>query len=334
MNRGKIWQYLFLLFLSIFFIVIWYNINGYIHPKPIGSGNLIERQLDSFEHGFVFINPLLECNVDFNFFNTNNLEEEIKAYIATIKEQNKLTDIWVYFRLLKNGSIFWIWADTEFVSASLTKLPLAMTYYKSLELWLLSANGEISVPMDYKTNLDRNIWADNIRSWNKYTAEELIEQMLVNSDNTAAEILGSHIWWENINLVYKDLWIPQIDFTKNEDIRISTRDISRFLRILYNASYLNQAHSEEILKFLSKSNFKDGIRKWIPGWILVLNKFGERWFPNSQEKQLHDCWIIYANQNPYLLCVMTKWNDLKVLSSIIWNISKITFDTINEMKKE
>lgn len=60
-------------------------------------------------------------------------------------------------------------------------------------------------------------------------------------------------------------------------------------------------------------------------------KFGER-VNSLQEIELHDCGIIYYPKNPYLLCVMTKGNNLDNLKSAIKNIYSIVYQSYSGLK--
>jgi beta-lactamase class A len=88
--------------------------------------------------------------------------------------------------------------------------------------------------------------------------------------------------------------------------------------------------SEKALKLLTQTKYKDALYAGVPQHIEVAHKFGERQFLPSQEKQLHDCGIVYHPQNPYLLCIMSRGQDFKKLSNIIKNISKATYDHLTQ----
>ncbi|MDD2487261.1 MAG: class A beta-lactamase-related serine hydrolase [Candidatus Gracilibacteria bacterium] len=240
----------------------------------------------------------------------------------------KFSDTSYYFRLLKNGSTFGYNEKKEFIPASLIKMPLAIAYFK-----LSESNPELLKKKVLIDKLDfnvgkRNIGEDNVKIGNTYTIYELIENMLINSDNIATVLLFDYIGEKKLKEVYSELGLKNIDFHNPDSVKISSKDYSSFFRILYNSSYLNRNSSETILSILSKSSFKIGLRALLPKDLIISNKFGERGIEKSNETQLHDCGIIYANDNPYILCVMTKGEDFKDLAYIIENISKIVYENI------
>jgi beta-lactamase class A len=69
----------------------------------------------------------------------------------------------------------------------------------------------------------------------------------------------------------------------------------------------------------------------VPGNIEVAHKFGERTFQGAvNERQLHDCGIIYAAEKTYMLCVMTRGNDFNALSNVIKEISAEVYSYVTQ----
>ena len=121
-------------------------------------------------------------------------------------------------------------------------------------------------------------------------------------------------FWSKIYLyrfqdkVFTDLGITIPGVRGTEDY-MSVSDYASFFRILYNASYLTKDDSQKALDLLTKVDFADGIRAGVPKGVPVANKFGERSVNGLQ--QLHDCGIVYYNNHPYLLCIMSRGSDFK-----------------------
>jgi beta-lactamase class A len=62
-----------------------------------------------------------------------------------------------------------------------------------------------------------------------------------------------------------------------------------------------------------------------------VHKFGEA--GDANEKQLHESAIIYLDNNPYLLTIMTKGNDMKKLPDVINQISALIYQNMNVASK-
>ena len=167
-----------------------------------------------------------------------------------------------------------------------------------------------------------------------YTVKELIESMIVNSDNDSLESLYTHNRKAYIN-VFKELDISPPLATTTIDF-MSPRIYSRIFRTLYSSTYLPRIISEQALQLLSNTNFKKGLAAQLPKNITVAHKFGEHTAKDSVGKtlfvELHDCGIIYYPEKPYLLCIMTKGNEFVKLESVISDISLITYGYIKNSK--
>ncbi len=75
----------------------------------------------------------------------------------------------------------------------------------------------------------------------------------------------------------------------------------------------------------------------VPSTVDVAHKFGERTTlasdtESTETKQLHDCGIVYFPENPYLLCVMTRGTDFKVLEGIISDISRMVYEEVDSRR--
>ena len=165
-----------------------------------------------------------------------------------------------------------------------------------------------------------------IKPGKSYTVRELLYHTIVNSDNHSTYLLNANM---NIPAFYKlfaDLGFPTPNLSDN-NYQITSADYSKFIRILFNSSYLSRKNSEYALDLLSKSTFNDGLSKYIPKEITVAHKFGEYGFPSTVfQKQLHESGIVYLNNYPYLITIFTGGNRLEDLPPVISTLSKTVYD--------
>ena len=304
-------------------------LSPYIIPKT--NQNIIKEIRNNLN--YQFINPLLDCN-SANISQDQNLTSLKKSIQFVINQKinnQKISFASVYYRDLNNGPWFSINGDEYFSPASLIKVPVLMAYLKEAEddPSLLSKKITDTKPFDYS---QQNITPTQTLEVNKeYTVEDLIERMIVYSDNAAYELLLDNIDNTKIFNVYQDL---DVDISKaqndpNGNI-ITVEDYASFFRILFNASYLNQSMSEKALNLLSQSQYYDGLVAGIPKDIIVAHKFGERQFLPSKEKQLHDCGIVYLPNKPYLLCVMSRGSDFNQAANFIKEVSQTVYNEISK----
>jgi hypothetical protein len=45
--------------------------------------------------------------------------------------------------------------------------------------------------------------------------------------------------------------------------------------------------------------------------------------------ELHDCGIVYLNNNPYIITVMTRGTDMEKLAEAVATISKMTYENLS-----
>jgi beta-lactamase class A len=110
------------------------------------------------------------------------------------------------------------------------------------------------------------------------------------------------------------------------DYTLTAREFSRFIDVLYDGRYLSLPASETAIALLCESDFTKGFKRFLPPGITMAHKFGESGKPGKQE--LHETAIIYLNEKPYLLTVMTKGSNSQMLADVLAQISKIVYDNM------
>ncbi len=288
--------------------------------KPISL-----KKIENHQAGFKYISPLLDCenNQALNY-NYKNLDQNIKNSINGELEKKSVSSVSLYFRDLNNGPWIGINYEEKFSPASLLKVPLMMAYLKIAENKPDSLNQKFKI-VDYGTDtLEQNILpSEKLVIGREYSVEELIMRAIKYSDNAAANTLLANIESTDLEKIYSDLNLI-IPGTLNSENYMTITEYSSIFRILYNASYLNRETSEKALSILASANFNSGLTSKLPQNVIVSHKFGERVFENK--KQLHDCGIIYMKNENYLLCIMTRGDDFKLMEDAIANISKNIYE--------
>lgn len=298
----------------------------------IYKANDANKKSESHETGYKYISPLLECenNLPLNYNNVK-LKGSIQTMIDTAIDSHNVSFVSLYFRDLNNGPWIGINEKEKFSPASLLKVPLMMAYLKLAETNPALLNQKLTVKDYQETVVSQNIApSQKVEVGKEYTVEELIDDMIEYSDNTAANTLISNIPSNDLDRIYTDFNLKTPTAESKENFMTVT-EYSSFFRILYNSSYLNRAMSEKALKLLTKSQFTQGLAGLLPKNIEISHKFGEREINGA--KQLHDCGIIYLNEKNYLLCVMTRGDDFKKMENTIASLSQNIFTSVNSFTK-
>lgn len=332
MNLNKKIYLPFYLIVILILLIIFFLFNSWRLSRLNEDDSIfVNKNLKSGDSKYKFISPLLDC-ADTKIYPSqyNNLKKKIEDLVEKELFENKAQEISIYFRDLNNGPWLGYNEDEKFSPASLMKVPILIAYLKIAEtnpniLKELKNSGPERIVLDQNIKPLKKIEADT-----DYTILELIEYMIIYSDNVATEILIENISGEVLNKIYNDLGIvmPENELAENF---INVKDYSSFFRVLYNASYLNREMSELALNILSYSFYKDALAAGVPKNVPVAHKFGERGL--LEGKQLHDCGIIYKDGSDYLLCVMTRGSDFNEMKNVIYDISKLVYENFNPTVK-
>ncbi len=315
-------------FVTLFLMILSWYAGIYFSTAP--SDRTDELRLKP--SGYTFINPLLDYQQPSTPLvrrEVREMEEAITLAVSESIDSNSIRGASVYYRDLNNGPWLFINDELFFTPASLLKVPLMIAYFKiaesdpaSLQQVITYTEPLPNVPSQVLINPEQEIPLGA-----SYTVMELIEKMITQSDNVATLLLQKNIDLEIQKKIYNDFDIP---LPSTEDPRLpymSTQVYSGFLRILYNATYLNRDYSEKALELLSRSSFTKGLEAGIPESVTLSNKFGV-YTKNSEdsppEHQLHDCGIVY-DKKTYAICVMTLGSDLQAQAKLIGDISNIVY---------
>lgn len=271
---------------------------------------------------YKYVSPLLACGEVSNALpqTVENMREAVEDIVASETAAGNASEVAVYFRDLRNGPWFGVYDDTVFTPGSLLKVPMMMAYYKRLatDPGLAERKLLFNAPAGYAQQNIRV--AHPLMPGEEYTAGQLVERMITESDNDAAVLLYELIGGIETNRVYTELGLDAP--LAGRDYEVSVQFYATFFRILYNATYLPPEVSERALELLTRVDFKDGLVAGVPSSVPVAHKFGERKYENSATTQLHDCGIVYAPGKPYTLCVMTRGESLERQAGVIAKISR------------
>ena len=225
--------------------------------------------------------------------------QKLRAYLHGLEDQYG-ENISIYYEQINSGSNISVNKDVRLFPASLSKLVQAILITKKVEdgIWTWDKKLETK-PEDISSDsgeLYKTIGNQSL------TVEELLKELLENSDNTAQNIFRHYLdipdyisFQETTGL--EDLY--------NEQGFISAKEYTRILRVLYTSSFLEPKYSEKILEYLSQAKFKDYLSQGIPSDIKFAHKYGE----NVQYNIFADSGIVYVPGKPYMLTVMIKGED-------------------------
>lgn len=304
---------------------------GFFGVSFFGGGDILPPE-DLYEsRAYKFINPLLACNASDEQTTQvfRPLERELTAALGAMTADSDVT-VSLYLKQLKTGHQTALNGSARYAPASLLKIPIMMAFYKVAE----SSPEILRKTLRYDGAEDLNVGEnfkpfDSVQPGKYYTVAELIESMIINSDNNAMMLLRDAIDEKALSEVFTDLGLTVPELGADPDF-MNVKNYSRFFRVLYHATYLSRASSEKALELLTREKPFRGIVAGVPEGIVVAQKFGERGMVTDAgdvaARELHDCGIVYDPGSPYLLCVMTKGSvNFEKLTDIIQKISGIVY---------
>jgi beta-lactamase class A len=289
-----------------------------------------------FSSEYDFIAPLLfvEIAEEEAFPAYGPLKQAVNAYVSKVKSGEKVEEMAVYYRNLNTSQWVGVNAEEKFSPASMLKVALLLAILRMSEddPTLLSrkvvANGVeeiVKQQQDYPP-------AHPMVSGRTYSVRELLEKLIIDSDNAANQTLYKVAEDARVMRVYDDLKMHR---PAEYDPGYSAAEYSRLFRTLYNGTYLSRAQSEYALTLLSKAAFTAGMVAGVPEGTTVSHKFGIRTIINKNDthsRELHDCGIVYYPEHPYFLCVMTRGSDLPTLENVIAEASRIAWQEVSKVK--
>lgn len=234
----------------------------------------------------------------------------------------------IYFEYFPTGANISINKDEKVWPASLIKIPVAMAMMKKVQDRKWKLTNELVILDDDKDSEYGNLYTSPTGT--TLSIKKFIEESLINSDNTAHFVLLRNLDGEELEDVYVHLGMDDIIDglkkapSKKEEVdnRITAKRYSIFFRSLYNATYLDQEHSQLFLSILENAP-RDLLGLGIPKEVPFVHKTGVR----VDERVRADSGIVYIPGRPYLLTVMIQKKGKGELDE---NDVSLLFKTIGE----
>jgi beta-lactamase class A len=293
------------------------------------------KSIRESNNDYHFINPLLAY--DFpeskDFGEYKDLNQKLTSLIDSAKNKHQADEVSIYFR---GNQGHWVGIDdnTAYYPASLLKVVVMIAYFQQAETSPEILNKKLQYTQGIKNEVTSSEFdvPSSLKLNESYTVSDLIQDMIVNSDNGATFTLVDSLDGKALDEVYTDFGLQGP--TDSGDYQISAKNYSLFFRILFNATYLNREYSEKALDLLSQTTFKDGLAAGLPSGTVVAHKFGEHVLSNNNGSQsgveLHDCGLIYGKHN-FLLCVMTRGQKVEDLEGVIKSITAEVYKDTNNI---
>jgi len=154
--------------------------------------------------------------------------------------------------------------------------------------------------------------------------------MIINSDNTASNMLIRLVGRENVNSTMEGLGLAQTSLGASihaysgtiRSLRTSTNDMMRLLAMIASRRLVNEQASDLMLSILAQQRHNSYLPKPLPKGTVVAHKTG------SLHDTLNDVGIVDLEGAPYIVCVITTHlEDLDDGARLIRRVSRAAYDT-------
>lgn len=278
--------------------------------------------------GFKFVKPILWVDENCESDNLAGTKQKVVEIIVRHKQTEGVTSASVLIRSSEKWAV--VNENEKYELGSLFKVPVLIAILKINE----DNPGFLNKTVVYDKALDAgkkvNFPSKSIKLGQSYTIRELLTYMIRNSDNEATMLLERNMDNKVFQKLFADVGLEVPNVYASEYL-FTVKDYSLFMQTIFNAGYLTIKNSEYAAELLTECDFKEGIAEGIPTNIKMAHKFGEA--GNDNEKQLHESAIVFLDKKGYLLTVMTKGNDMKKLSNLIGEISRVVYNHISSVSE-
>jgi len=216
---------------------------------------------------------------------------------------------------LTSGQKFFLREDEVFPQASSIKIAVLAELYHQAQVSAAGATGKAKLSDLYTVSTsdlvpDSDIMLGLTPSVTRITNHDLATMMIAVSDNSAANVLIDRVGMENVNELMDSLGLTHTRLRrKMMDLKaagqgrenISTpREMMTLLEQIYRGKLLNKEMTDGFLKMLG-THKKSYIPRDLPDGVRTANK------PGELEAVRNDSGIVFAQNRPYVICVMTTY---------------------------
>ena len=220
--------------------------------------------------------------------------------------------------------------EKPFASASMVKVPIMVTYFEAQAQGICDINKNFVLCNESKASGSGKL--KDMPAGTQISPQDLVELMISESDNTAANMLIESFGFEYLNESFKQLGLrntnisrKMMDFKdrKNGVENYTTaKDLATLFKNMYFGTPAHKKIFQKCLEILKKQKINDRIPALLPAGCIVAHKTG------LEYGVCHDAGIMYTSRGNFLICVLIKHNASTARSSkrLIAKLAKDVYD--------
>lgn len=198
--------------------------------------------------------------------------------------------------------------DKIFPAASLVKIPIMAACFYAVNEGKIKLDEVLILKAQDRSGGSGKLKDSPVGT--ELSIRDLIELMIAESDNTAANILIERLGMAYLNDCFKNLRLKNTNMSREMmDFRsrrqgkenfTTASDVSLLLEKIYHGRLVNKSYSGMCLEYLKKQKIRDRIPKKLPPETGIAHKTG------LERGICHDAGIVFTNAGDFLICVLTK----------------------------
>ena len=238
------------------------------------------------------------------------------------------SDYALFIKRFTTGECISMNADVQVPSASIIKLFIMGATFQGVQEKLFTLHKLITINESDK--IPYSI-ISLLGTHHSYNIQDLIILMIIQSDNTATNLLISLLGIEYINSFIKKQGLKNtvlarkmLDFTaskKGYENYTTAKDVSEYLTLLYEGKVVAPHFSQRMLDIMSKQLDVSVMKRELSEDIHIAHKTGNLHYIN------HDVGIVYTLGGDYIFSMLT-WNGKDDIcgKKLIGTVSKSVYD--------
>jgi len=229
----------------------------------------------------------------------------------------------IYVKSLDDNGKAVILNSHKMASASLIKIPIMIEAFNQKNQGKLDFNEPVIIRHSQAVE-GGSIY--NLPDGSILTIKQILDLMIVQSDNTAANILIDKLNMENVNAMIKSLGCKEtilqrkmMDFDavkQGLQNYTSVNDVANILVKLYSLQCLDPESDKAMLDIMLRQEDNTVIPAQLPHDLKIAHKTGEL------DGMYYDCGIVYGHRHDYILCIMAE--NIKDEPQVLYDMSSLS----------
>jgi beta-lactamase class A len=207
---------------------------------------------------------------------------------------------------LNTGYHMGVNASASMPAASTIKIPVMVEVFRQLQTGRFDLQHRVALRAG-----DKDFGSGELcdaPAGSTYAVSTLLEKMIDISDNTATNMLIRLVGRHTINDSMNELGLEHTHLTDDirtggwdvrRQLRTSPADLVRLLALMAQRRLVDEWSSNEMISILEQDQYNTLLPEPLPEDVLIAHKTG------SFFDTLNDAGIVYANDAPYVIAVMT-----------------------------